>query len=169
MFDDSEGVEIVIEAATMSAHQFIKFVFASMAERRMANVMNERQCLDQSRIQPQCVRNGTGDLGHLDGVRQAIAKMIGEAHGKNLGLGFQAAKGARVNNTIAVANVIVTVGMRRLGIASAARILDVHRPWRAARRVVLSFDGTLRRVRRREWFVHLAILEGSSGFHTMIN
>src|ERR1700681_1028692 len=167
MFDDAEGVQIVIEAATMDAHQFIKFMFAGMAEWRMANVMNERRRLHKRRVQSQCVRNGTGDLRNFDRVRQAIAKMIGEAHGKNLGLGFQAAEGARVNDTIAVANVIVAVGMRRLNIATAARILDVHRPWRAARRVVLSFDETLRRVRGREWFVHLTILEGSPEFHTM--
>src|ERR1700736_1885925 len=168
MFDDSEGVQIVIEAATMSAHQFIEFMFTGMAEWRMANVMNERQSLHKRRVQSQCIRNSTGDLRDFDRVRQAIAKMIGETHGKNLGLGFQAAKGARVNNTIAVANIIVAVGMRRLNTATAARILDVHRPWRAARRVVLGIDGTLRRVRGRESFAHLTILEGWPGFHTMM-
>src|ERR1700730_18440734 len=143
-------------------------MFAGMAEWRMANVMNKRESLHQCRVQSQCVRNGTGDLRNFDRVRQAIPKMIGETHGKNLGFCFQAAEGARVNNTIAVANVIVAVGVRGLNIATAARILDVHRPWRAPRRTVLGFDGTLRRVRGSEWFVHLTILEGSAESHTIM-
>src|ERR1700693_561982 len=141
-------------------------MFSGMAEWRMANVMNERQRLDKRGVQSQCVRNGASDLRYFDRVRQAIAKMIGETHGKDLGLGFQAAKGARVNDTIAVANVIAAVGMRRLCIATAARMLDVHGPWRAARRVVLNFDEGLRRVRGRERFVHLTILEGPPEFLT---
>src|ERR1700730_13456406 len=167
MFDDTEGMQIVIEAATMSAHQFIEFIFASMAEWRMANVMDKRESLHQGRVQSQCIRNGTGDLRNFDRVRQAIPKMIGETHGKNLGFCFQAAEGARVNNTIAVANVIAAVGVRGLNIATAARILDVHRPWRRPRRTVLGFDGTLRRVRASEWFVHLKILEGSAESHNI--
>src|ERR1700738_123456 len=109
MFDDAKGVEIVIETATMSAHQFIEFVFAGMAEWRMANVMNERESFHKRRVQSESIRNSTGDLRNFDGVGQAIAKMIGETHGKNLGFGFQAAKGPRVNNTIAVANIVITV------------------------------------------------------------
>jgi hypothetical protein len=169
MFDDAEGVEIVIEAATMSAHQFIEFMFAGMAEGRMANIMNERQSLHECRVQSQSIRNGTSDLRDFDRMRQAIAKMIGETHGKNLGLGFQTPKRASVNNAITVTNIIVSVGMRRLSIATAARMLDVHCPWRAGRRVVLGFDETPRRMGSREWFVHFTILERWPEFHTMTN
>src|ERR1700730_8345777 len=125
MFDDAEGVEIVIEAAAMSVHQFIEFMFAGMAEWRMANVVNKGESFHKRCVQSESIRDGTGDLGNLDGVRQAITKMIGETHGKNLGFGFQAAKGARVHNAIAVANVIAAVRMRRLRIAAAPGILDV--------------------------------------------
>src|ERR1700733_6606609 len=113
MFDDAEGVEVVIEAATMRAHQIIELVFAGVPEWRMTNVMNERQSLHKCGVQSQRIRNGASDLRDLDSVRQAIAKMIGETHGKNLGLGFQAAKSTRVNDAITVANVIAAVGMRR--------------------------------------------------------
>jgi hypothetical protein len=149
MFDDAEGVQIVIEAATMSAHQFIEFMFAGMAKWRMANVVNQCESFHKRRIQSQGIRNGTGDLGNLDRMRQAITKMIGETHGKNLGFSFQAAKGAGVHNAIAVSNVIATVGVRRLRIAAAAGILDVHGPGSAARRIVLRFDELLRSVRSR--------------------
>ena len=125
--------------------------------------MNKRECLHKCGVQSQCIRNGTGDLRNFDGVRQAITKMIGETHGKNLGFGFQAAKGPRVNNTIAVANIVIAVRMRRLSIATAPRILHIHCPWHAARQAMLSFDEKLRWVRSRDCFVHLTILERPPG------
>ena len=108
------------------AHQLVETRFAGVAEGRMADVMRQRQGLGEIGIQSQRGRDGAGDLGHFDGVRQAVAEMIGIARGEDLGFGFEAAKGARVDDAIAIARVIVSIGMRRLGPATAARPGDVH-------------------------------------------
>ena len=121
MFHDAQGVQIVIEAATVSAHQFIEFVFAGMAKWRMANVMDKRESFRQGGVQSQSIRYGAGDLRDFDGMGQAIAKMIGEPHGKNLGFGFQAAESAGVHDAIAVADIIVAIRMCRLRVATTAR------------------------------------------------
>jgi hypothetical protein len=51
---------------------------------------------------------------------EAVAKVIGIPDGEDLRLGFQAAKGTRVNDAIAVASVLATVGMGYFRIAAAA-------------------------------------------------
>jgi hypothetical protein len=157
MFDDAKGVQIVIEAAAMSAHQFIEFVFAGMTEWRMANVMHKRESFYKRGVQSQSIRYRARDLRHFDGMRQAIAEVIREAHGKNLGLGFQAAKSTRVHDAIAVADVIVAIRVRWLGVATTAGMLDVHGPGSATRRIVLSVHEWLRRVS-----VHVTNFKGSS-------
>jgi hypothetical protein len=69
--------------------------------------------------------DGTRDLRDFDGVGQAIAKVVGVAAGENLGLRFQTAEGAGVNDSVAVALKIVAVGMGRFGMAASAGIFYV--------------------------------------------
>ena len=57
---------------------------------------------------------------------QAIAEVIGEAAGKNLGLGFQAAKSARMDDAVAVALKVVAIGMLGLRNAASAGLLHPH-------------------------------------------
>ena len=71
--------------------------------------------------------DGASDLGHFNGMGQAIAKVIGMAASKNLRLVFEAAEGARVDDTITIALEVVAIGMRRLREAASARIFDMHR------------------------------------------
>ena len=59
-------------------------------------------------------------------LRQTVAEVIGKAAGEDLRLVLQTAKGARMDHAIAVTLVVVAIGMRRFGIASAARLLDSH-------------------------------------------
>ena len=50
---------------------------------------------------------------------QAIAEVVGEAAGENLGLGFEPAKGAGMNDAVAVALEIVAIrmlGLREFGV-----------------------------------------------------
>src|SRR5258708_31411562 len=76
-------------------------------------------------------------------MRQAIAEMVGIAAGENLRLGFQAAKGAGMNNAVAVTRVGTAVRMGRLGIAPAAGVFLAHRP---ESRSGNWFDGPLRHI-----------------------
>ncbi len=71
--------------------------------------------------------DGARDLRDFDGVGQPVAEMVGVAAGENLGLGFQPAKGARVDDAVAVALKIVAIGMLGLGIAPSAGLLHVNR------------------------------------------
>src|SRR5260370_1817659 len=76
-------------------------------------------------------------------MRQAIAEMVGIAGGENLRLGFQTAKGAGMNDAVAVTRVNTAVGMGRLGITPATGVFRAHRP---ESRGGNWFDGPLRHI-----------------------
>ena len=50
VLDNAKRVQIVIEVPAMLAHQFVQLAFARMAERRMADVVHERQGLRKFRV-----------------------------------------------------------------------------------------------------------------------
>ncbi len=127
LLDDPQGMEIVVESSAVRAQQLIELVLARMAERRMADVVNQRQGLGQIGVQRERARDGARDLRDFQRMRQAIAEVVGESCGEDLGLGFQAPERARVDDAVAVARVVVTVGMRRFRKAAAARAARVHR------------------------------------------
>jgi hypothetical protein len=60
-------------------------------------------------------------------VSEPVAKVVGVAAGENLRFGFEAAKGASVNDAVAVALEVVAVGMNCFGEAASAGVFDVHR------------------------------------------
>src|SRR5258708_7042552 len=99
-----------------------------MAERRMADVMDESERFGKFGIQPQRGGDRAGNLRDLQGMRQTIAEMVGIARGENLRLGFKAAKSPRMNDAVAVTSVGAAVRMGRLGIAPAAGLFRAHRP-----------------------------------------
>ena len=114
LFDDAERLEIVIEARAMGAHELVELVFAGVAERRMTDVVDERESFGEIRIEAKSRGNRASDLRNLESVREPIAKMIGVTDGEDLRLGLEAAEGARVDDAVAVARVHATVGMRGL-------------------------------------------------------
>ena len=115
----------------MLAHALIELVFTGMAKRRMADVVHQRERFGEIGIQLERPGHGARNLRHFKRVRQAIAEMIGKARGEDLRLRFEAAESARMDDAVAVARVIVAIGMLRLrdsgGRASGAR------PWRRVR------------------------------------
>ena len=90
--------------------------------------------------------DGARNLRHLHGVRQARAEVVGVAAGEDLRLVLQAAKGARVDDAIAVALEGIAVGMRRLGIAASARILHANGVSSEHKRSVAKRGRTIRRL-----------------------
>ena len=128
MFNDAKGVEIVIESAAVFLHELVELALAGVTERRMADVMDEREGFREIDIQRERVRNGAGDLRNFEGVCESIAKVIGEARGENLGFGFEAAKRPRVHDAVAIARVFIAVGMRRFGKSPAATVFGPHGP-----------------------------------------
>ncbi len=98
-----------------------------MSEGRMPHVMNQRERLDEIRIQVQDFRDGARDLRDLDGVSQTIAKVVRIAAGENLRLVFKPTECACVNDAIAVALKVIAIRVRRFRETSSARLLHVHR------------------------------------------
>ena len=76
---------------------------AGMAERRMAEVVRQRQRLGQILVETQLARHRAGDLRHLEGVRQPGAVVIALVIQEHLRLVREAAERGRVDDPVAVA------------------------------------------------------------------
>lgn len=140
LLDDAEGMEVVVEAGTVSAHQLIQLAFAGVAERRVTDVVDKGKSFGEFGIAAESAGDGAGNLRDFERMREAIPKMIGIAHGEDLRLGFQAAKGPGMNDAIAIAGVFASVGMLGFREAAVARELSSHGPGSAWR---IGFDEQL--------------------------
>jgi hypothetical protein len=111
LLDNSQGVEIVIEAVAMLAHARVELPLAGVAEGRMADVMDEREGFSEVGVEFQGSGHGARNLRHFERVREPVPEMIGEARRENLRFRFEAAKGAGMDHAVAIARVVVAVGM----------------------------------------------------------
>ena len=127
VFDNAQRVQVVIERKPVLAHGGVERLFSRVAERRMAEIVHQCERFHQIGVQSKLRGDGARDLRDLDGVRQAVAEVVGVAAGENLSLRFQAAKGAGMDDAIAVALKVIAVGMRRLGMAASAGFFYAHR------------------------------------------
>jgi hypothetical protein len=118
-------MQIVVERKTVLAHGGVERFFSGMAEGWMTDVVDKGQGFNQVAIKSELGPDGARNLRDLDGVRQPIAKVVGVAAGKDLRLGFQSPKGARMDNAVAIPLKVVTVRMGRLGVAASAGIFYV--------------------------------------------
>ena len=120
VFDNAQRVQVVVEAFAMLAHQPVQGLLAGVAEGRMADVMHQCEAFDEAFVQAERGGDGARNLRHLDGVGEPGAEVIGEALGEDLRLVLQAAKGASMNDAVAVTLEVVTIRMRRLWITAPA-------------------------------------------------
>src|SRR5208282_556778 len=127
VFDNAERVKIMIERESVLAHGGVERFFSGMAEWGMAEIVDQGERLHQIGVQSKLCGDGARNLRDLDGMRQPVAEVVGVTAGENLRLRFQPAKGAGVDDTIAVALKVVAVGMRRLGMAASAGVFYAHR------------------------------------------
>ena len=110
--DDAQAVAVVLEAA-VAFHQARQHRFALVAERRMAEVVRQRDGFGQVGVQPQRAGDVARDGGDFNRVRQPRAEMVAGAVEKNLRLVFEPAEGARMDDAVAVALVMrAPVGRR---------------------------------------------------------
>ncbi len=126
-FNDAQRLQVVVEALRVAGHQPVEQFLARVPERRVAHVVDERQGLDQFRVQPQRLPHRAADLRHLERVRQAVAKMVRVTAREDLRLVLEPPESARVDDPVAVALVFAAVGVRRLGVAPPERAPHVHR------------------------------------------
>jgi hypothetical protein len=108
----------------MAPHNRVQRNFAGVSEGRVPDVMRQREGLDQIGIQVETRCDGARDLRNLDGVRQTGAKVVGDTMRENLSLILKPAKGAGVNDAVAIALERGAIGMLGLGVASSARVLN---------------------------------------------
>ena len=97
--DDPKALLVVVEA---TRHEIVQHALTGVAERRVPQVVPERHRLSQLLVQPQHLGDRTGDLGHLEGVRQARPVMVAGWREEDLRLVLQASERLAVNDPISV-------------------------------------------------------------------
>ena len=98
--DDAQALLVVIEAA---GHQAAEHALAGVAERRVAEVVAERDRLGQLLVQAQHLGDRARDLRDFERVRQPRAVMIAGRREEHLRLVLQAAERLGVDDAVAIA------------------------------------------------------------------
>ena len=114
--DDPQRLGVVIEAAGVG-EAAIERALAGMAERRMAEIVGERERLGQILVEPERARERAGDLGDFERMGQPGAEMVALVEDEDLGLVGEPAEGGRMDDPVAIAAEIVA---RRATAAPAA-------------------------------------------------
>ena len=124
--DRTQALRVVIETA-VGLHQRAQRPFAGMAERRVSEIVRQRDRLGQFRVEPERARHRARDLRGLHRMRQARAVVVALVVDEDLGLVFEAAKGGGMHDTVAVALERRAHRMRRLGETPSAAHPRQHR------------------------------------------
>ena len=109
---DPQRVQIVVKPVAEALHDLVQAFLARMAERRVADVMDQSQGLDQIHVQSHQPGDRARDLGDLNRMGQPVAEMIGEARREDLRLVFQPPKGPGMENAVAIPLVIVAIAVQ---------------------------------------------------------
>ena len=129
--DHAQALEVVLEAVAGRvdlAQALVERVLAGVAERRVAEVVGERNRLAQVLVQAQRPRHRARQLRDLERVGQPGAKQVAFVVQEHLRLVDEAPKRAAVDDAIAVALEVVARRRGRLGMAAPARALRVAGP-----------------------------------------
>src|SRR6185437_6090259 len=102
-----------------------------MAERRVADVVRQRQRLGEVLVEAQAARDGARDLRHFEAMRQPGAVVVALVIDEDLGLVLQAPERGRVNNAVAVALERRPHLMLGLGLKPPTALLRLRRIGRA--------------------------------------
>ena len=133
--DDAQRVAVVVEAA-VAGHAGVERVLAGVAERRVAEIVAERDRLREVVVELKRAGERAGDLRHLDRVGEPGAEMIALVVDEHLGLVREAPEGGRVDDAVAVALELGARRRRRLG-HEPGRVGRIGGVWRASRAPVL--------------------------------
>ena len=109
----------------------VSSAFSPACPKGDARFVHQGQRFDQIHVQAELGGDGAGDLSDFNGVGEAIAEVVGITAGEDLGLGFQPAKCAGMDDAVAIALKIIAVRMRGLGITASAGLF--HRAPRSRR------------------------------------
>src|ERR1700754_3558117 len=98
--DDTQRLQVVLEAAVV-LHARVERVLSRVPERRVPQVVRERDRLDEIFVEPQVARDRSRDLRDLERVRQPRAEEIAFVIDEDLRLVLEAPERRRVNDAIA--------------------------------------------------------------------
>src|SRR5579884_2989698 len=105
-------MKVMVKPKAKFFKRLVQGALTGMSERRMADVVHQRQRFGQVFIQAERGGNGTGDLRHFHGVGQAATKVVRVTMGKNLRFAGQTAKGAGMDDASPVTLEGRAIGMR---------------------------------------------------------
>ena len=139
LLDDAEGMQVVVEAQAVFAHGRVERALACVAERRMADIVDQREGLAKVFVEVERLCDRAGDLRDLESVRQPAAEMVGRTVGKDLGLARHAPEGAGVGDASAIALERGAIGVNIFGVgAGGERVLAVAPAHRAGGEIELT-------------------------------
>ena len=100
--DHAQGLGVVIKPAE-GGQALVEGALAGMAERRVAEIVGERQRFGEVLVEPQRAGESAGNLRDLERVGEPGAVMVALVEYEHLSLVLEAAKGRRMDDAIAVA------------------------------------------------------------------
>ena len=95
-------LRVVIEAAERR-EALVERALAGVAERRMAEVVGQRQRLGEILVEAERAGERAGDLRHFERVGEPGAVMVALVEDEDLGLVLEAAEGGGMDDAVAVA------------------------------------------------------------------
>ena len=105
----------------------VQRVLAGVPERRVADVVGQRDRFREVFVQPQPAGDGAGDLSHFERVRESRAVVVVDAGDEDLGLAGHAAERGAVDDALAVALVEGAERVSGFGVPAAPRGPRRHR------------------------------------------
>src|SRR5690606_10055326 len=103
VLDDIDDAQALLVVAETARRQPVQDALARMAERRVAEIVTERDCLGELLVEPQHLGDAARNLRHLEGVREARPVVVARRREEDLRLVLQAPERLRVNDPVAVA------------------------------------------------------------------
>jgi hypothetical protein len=76
VLDDAEGVQVVVEAATVAAEALVEGALAGVAEGGMADVVDEGEGLGEIFVEAEGAGSCAGDLRDFHGVGESAAEVV---------------------------------------------------------------------------------------------
>ena len=131
LVDHAQRLQVVLEAAVL-LHALVQRVLPGVPERRVAEVVRQRDRLDEVLVDAELPGDRATDLRDLERVRQARAEEVAFVVDEDLGLVLEPAERAGMDHAIAVALERGPPGRVRLGVTPAARELRMRRVGREA-------------------------------------
>ena len=116
--DDAQALPVVFEPAVV-LHQFIEHVLSGMAERRMPEIVRQRDGFRQVFVQLEGFADRPGDLRHLQRMREARPVIIALVIHKYLGFVLQLSERGGVDDPVAIPLEPGAVGMLLFGMSPA--------------------------------------------------